>query len=391
MHRAMTAPHGETETRGGNVGRRTRFVRIHEDWTQLEEAWRLLEETGRCTVFQTYDWVAAWYRNAVAFKFAEPLIATLEDEEGIVWILPLCRHRRKGLSFISFADLAVSDYAGPVMARDDRIAPEELQQVLSDIRKALPRCNLINFQKLPLQIEGRPNPVLQIGQTLAMRESCYGIEVRRPWAELSKEIMQSRLRSTIRQQKKKIAVHGTLSLERTSDPVAITKALDDLMEMRDGRFARIGREKMSPKWRDFYYGVSQDPKRSLDVSITTLRVGSTPIAACFGLMRRNAYHVVMPTFAAEEWEAYRPGMLMFDAMLEEFGPQTRFDGFFDFTIGDEQYKARFGGKPSPLLECMLPQDLLGALAWVYWRTKASRRFRTASQNSVSEQGGPSAG
>jgi CelD/BcsL family acetyltransferase involved in cellulose biosynthesis len=391
MPDTLTDSPGQTQARAGIFTRRARTVTLHEDWTQLEKVWRDLEDTGHCTVFQTYDWAAAWYRTAVQFKFAKPLVVTVADEAGIVWILPLCLHRRMGMTFVSFADLAVSDYAGPVMARDDRIAPEEVPQVLAAIRKALPRCDMIHLHKLPLQIEGRPNPLLQLGPTVAMRESCYGIEVRRPWAELSKDIMQSRLRSTVRQQKKKIAAHGALTLEHSSDPVAITKAMDELMEMRKGRFERIGREDTPEKWRSFYYEVSQDPQRCLNVSITTLRVGGTPIAACFGLMRGRAYHVVMPTFAAEEWEAFRPGMLMFDAMLEEFGPQTGFDGFFDFTIGDEPYKARFGATPSPLMEYMSPKSLLGAAAHVYWRVKASRRHRVADQKGASDQGDPPAG
>jgi CelD/BcsL family acetyltransferase involved in cellulose biosynthesis len=87
----------------------------------------------------------------------------------------------------------------------------------------------------------------------------------------------------------------------------------------------------------------------------------------------------MPTFAAEEWEAYRPGMLMFDAKLEEFGPRTGFKGYFDFTIGDEVYKQRFGATGTPLLECMAPRTLKGFLAYLYWRAKASRRRRSNTQ------------
>ncbi len=114
-------------------------------------------------------------------------------------------------------------------------------------------------------------------------------------------------------------------------------------------------------------------------------------------MRGRAYHVVMPTFAAEEWEAFRPGMLMFDAMFEELGPQTGFDGCFDFTIEDEPYKARFGATARPMLEYMSPKSPLGALAYVYWKVKASRchpaadQAGTAAGQGASEQGDPRAG
>jgi CelD/BcsL family acetyltransferase involved in cellulose biosynthesis len=354
---------------------RTRTVTIHRDWAPLEKVWRTLEEEGRCTVFQTFDWVSSWYVSTSKHGLAKPVIATVADDQGIVWILPLCQHRRMGLNFISLADLGVSDYGGLVMARDDRIAPEDVPHVLQAVIRALPRCDMLHVSKLQAQIEGRPNPLLLVGHTVRMNESCYGIAVNRPWGELSKEIMQSRLRSTIRQQKKKIAALGPLSLEHHSDPNTIGPAMDELWEMRRGRFGRIGRSETPEVWRSFYYGVAQDPKRSLDLSVTIFRVGDTPIAACYGMTREKAYLSVMPTFAAEEWETYRPGMLMFDAMLEEFGQRTGFEGYFDFTIGDEPYKQRFGATGSPLMECMSPRSVKGALAYVYWRIKASRRHR----------------
>ena len=196
----------------------------------------------------------------------------------------------------------------------------------------------------------------------------------RPWAELAQDVMQSRLRSTIRQQKRKITATGPLSLEHYDEPEAITSAMDVLWAMRQRRFDEIGRDETPQVWRNFYFGVAKAPKRRLDVSVTVLKVGETPIAASFGLMRDRAYLSVMPTFAVENWGRYRPGMIMFDAMLEEFGPKTDFEGYFDFTIGDEPYKQRFGATGSPLFETMIPRSLKGALAHLYWRFKVSRRF-----------------
>lgn len=368
----------DTAAAGKTLQAGKRTVTLHQDWAGLEDVWRKLENDGHCTVFQTFDWAAPWYANTLKFGIAQPLIVTVADDQGVVWLLPLCRHRRKGLAFISLADLGVSDYAGPIMARDDRISEAELPEVLRAVLRALPRCDMLHFQKLQDRIEQKRNPLLQVGHVIAMRESCYGIEVTRPWAELSKDIMQSRLRSTIRQQKKKISAIGPLQLEHYDDPETMTEAMDVLWQMRRGRFHKIGRADTPEVWRSFYYDVIRNPARKLEVCITVLRVAGTPVAACFGLTRGKAYHVVMPTFAAEEWESYRPGMLMFDAMLEEFGPKTQFEGYFDFTIGDEPYKQRFGARGAPLMESMSPRSLLGALAYVYWRLKASRRHKSAN-------------
>lgn len=361
---------GSTEAKNSR-----RTFKLFRDWTKLEAEWRQLEDKGHCTVFQTYDWVSTWYESTSRHGFAEPLIVTVSDAKGIVWILPLCRHRWKGLNVISLADLGVSDYGGLVMAKKDRIDAQEVPTVLNGILKILPRSDMVHFQKLQENIEGRPNPLLQMKHLVKMRESCYGIRVDHPWAEMASDIMQSRLRSTIRQQKRKIAANGPLSLEHHDDPGSIKSAMNVLWNMRQQRFDDIGRDETPEVWRDFYFGVAEKPNRRLDVTVTILKTGDTPIAASFGLTRKKAYLSVMPTFAVEKWGSYRPGMLMFDAMLEEFGPRTEFEGYFDFTIGDEPYKRRFGAVGSPLRETMIPRSLKGLLAHLIWRYKVSRRFK----------------
>ena len=70
-----------------------------------------------------------------------------------------------------------------------------------------------------------------------------------------------------------------------------------------------------------------------------------------------------------EWEAFRPGMLLFDAMLERHAEQTAGEGYFDFTIGDEPYKKRFGSDCRPLYEWMAPRSAIGAAAYLAWRAK----------------------
>jgi CelD/BcsL family acetyltransferase involved in cellulose biosynthesis len=361
----------------GHGGKRRRSkdrtVAVHSDWTKLQTAWRQLENDGHCTVFQTYDWVAAWYANTVRHGLAEPVIVTVEDDGGIVWILPLCRHRSRRLRYISLADLGVSDYGGPLMARDDRISDKDVPDVLKAVLRALPHCDIVQFSKLRQEIEGKRNPLLQVGRATAMPVSSYAINLDRPWTELSKDIMRSNLRSEIRRQKKKIAAIGPLGLHRNADPQSIGSAMEVLWDMRRSRFDQIGRADTPKVWQSFYFDVAQDVHRRLDVSVTILQVADKPVACCFGLMRGRTYHVILPTFAAAEWHSFSPGMLMFDAMLEDFGPQTGYAGIFDFTIGDEPYKQRFGATQSPLMEVIKPQSLKGTLALAYRRMKAFRR------------------
>ncbi|MCT8991246.1 GNAT family N-acetyltransferase [Chelativorans sp. SCAU2101] len=346
---------------------------VYRDHRPLEAVWRRLEAEGYCTPFQTYDWASCWYETAVAHGLAEPVIAVFSREGGDpAWILPLCLYRKKGLRVISFADLGVTDYAAPVIARDAPRGRREIEGMIRALLGALPSCDLVHFQKLPAEIEGVSNPLL-VRRHWRFPANCYGIRLSGPWQEQAEKIMQRRLRSTIRKQKRRIAGKGTVSISEVDRPEALRPALDTLMSMRRTRFEAIGRADMPAAWHEFYYRLATCPKRTLGVSVTTLEVAGEPVATCFGLKRRGAYLAILPSFAMGEWETFRPGMLLFDAMLERHAEETAGEGYFDFTIGDEPYKKRFGGDCLPLYEWMVPRSAIGAAAFLAWRAKGVLR------------------
>jgi CelD/BcsL family acetyltransferase involved in cellulose biosynthesis len=66
----------------------------------------------------------------------------------------------------------------------------------------------------------------------------------------------------------------------------------------------------------------------------------------------------MPTFEAGEWKNCSPGNLLIHMAIE----RSIAEGFahFDFTIGDEPYKAQFGAHRSELFDAIAPLSVLGA-------------------------------
>lgn len=345
-------------------------ISLHRHPAALETTWRQLEAQGHCTVFQTYDWAACWYDAFASRGQTEPLIVLVtQGDERPVWILPLCLSRKKGLRIITFADLGVTDYAAPVLAEGAPSDQASIKTILKAVFKALPACDLIHFQKLVATVEGATNPLLALDGVVRYPMDCHGIRLTEPWPTLAAKIMQSRLRSAIRRQKKKIQSHGEIAVEHLSDSGEMASGMEQLMAMRRARFAAIGRADMPPLWHDFYQALATRHDRTLDVSVTTMTVSGEAVATCFGLTRNGAYHAILPTFALGKWESFKPGMLLFDAILEAHASKTEGRGYFDFTIGDEPYKKRFGSECHHLYEWMAPRSIVGVVACRAWRMK----------------------
>lgn len=348
-------------------------VKIYKDYSVLEPVWRRMEAEGRCLVFQTYDWVSCWYDAARLANEAEPLVAVIfRDNAEPTWILPLCLYKSRGLRTISFADLGVSDYAAPVIGRNAPSDLESAQRILEAVFAVLPQCDLIAFQKLPAYIEDTINPLLCVPGIQRFPADCHGIRLSEPWPDLAKKIMNRRLRSGVKTKRQKLEAHGEVEIRRHgSSELGIH--MEELLAMRNERFDAIGRTTMPSFWRTFYQILASRPGTSYSPMITTLSVGGQTIATCFSLSRGKTSHVLLASFRMGMWEAFRPGIILFYEMLTSFSKQAGNGAYFDFTVGDEEYKKRMGSDSHRLYEWMAVRSFSGVPTYLKWRLKAALR------------------
>lgn len=347
---------------------------VYNHYAELEPLWRRMEGEGHCTVFQTYDWAACWYDAAIACSEVQPVIVVLEKEkDNPIWILPLCLYRKKKLRIISFADLGFSDYAAPVMARGAPSDRDTIEAMFNAIINALPPCDVINFQKLPEKIGDIPNPLLSLRGLERFPSSCHGIDIREPWFAVQKKIVTSHMRSNIRRAKKLIEKQGEVTVEFYESPETLKPALATLMALRQIRFKALGLPEMPPLGQNFYQNLISREDQGFKVRITTLMVSGEAVATCLGIIRNNTFHSLLLTFEMEKWHRFSPGILLCDAVLTRFAKDVQNNGYYDFSVGDNDYKKRFGSQTYPLYEWMAPKSVKGRGFYAAWRAKITLR------------------
>ena len=65
-------------------------LRIHGDLANVEAEWRRFEAVADCTVFQTFDWLAAWHRHiGLRARVRGAVVLRMDvarSREGFRWI-----------------------------------------------------------------------------------------------------------------------------------------------------------------------------------------------------------------------------------------------------------------------------------------------------------------
>ena len=316
-----------------------------------------LESQG--SAFQSRAWLIPWFRVIAPQFRAKAVFVTVREKvtRRPVMFLPLCSRRRHGLETIEFPDLEVSDYNAPLLAADFDPSDGELQDLWADIRRALPRADLVRLEKVPKALTGRLNPLARLEWTGPSEVSAWIVELPATKAEYDERLLNKKTRKENRRKRKNLGERvGDFALAHAATPSegeAIFAAL------RDERRARFGSANLldQPCFLAFYRAVIFDEWRPF-VMLSALKAGDRILATLFAVRWRDAYLLLMHSFAPE-LEGLSPGIVAMDEMIAE--RIAAGDKYFDFTVGGEGYKRQFGVQEILLVSGYDPLSALGRL------------------------------
>jgi CelD/BcsL family acetyltransferase involved in cellulose biosynthesis len=355
---ALTAEAGRLDAREVSRAAGFRVAFVH-DWEQASAQWN---DAGASTPFQDPRWLGAWYRAFAGADHVEPLIAIVSDATTgeQVALLPLIRRRQNGIRIVEFADLELTDYNAPVLGaaapRDARAARAMWRELLAALRRLPGGADLIRLRKMPVDLDGRPNP-------LALPDGTGSCALNGNVVATGDDFdaWRYQLERTVRKE-----------LERcwrvfTRDPAAAfeiipgkNEALRILSTMAVQQGTRIQHLGLNFILNDetcaaFYRNLVGDGVASGYAVISALTVGEEVVATLLGIRCGARYVMVRISNAGEKWSNCSPGRLIIErtmAALHSDGVRE-----FDFSIGNYAYKRRFGVTPIPLV------DLTAALSW----------------------------
>ncbi|XUJ36154.1 GNAT family N-acetyltransferase [Bradyrhizobium japonicum] len=341
------------------------FVR---DWRQA--ASRL--SAGHRTAFQHGYWLGAWYE---AFHDSAPLIALISDAATgkDIAVVPMISHIRRGIRIVEFADLGVSDNNAPILALDaalDAAATDAIGRALVDAVRALPdRFDLLRLKKMPAHVGGKPNPLASLGRIgscslngnlvltgddyEAYRASIKRMQMPRCWRVFSR--------------------HAGARLEIATDVARARELLDVMDVQQQVRMRKLGSRFVlnDDAHARFYREVARQGIAEGYGVISALVCDEAVVATTFGVRSGASYFLLRISHAGDSWSNCSPGLLVTErtmAALHAEGVRR-----FDLSIGNQDYKRRFGAAKVALTDVSIALSWRGAP--YAWRDHAAQNLR----------------
>lgn len=338
------------------------FVR---DWRQA--ALRL--NAGHRTAFQHGDWLGPWYE---AFRDLAPLIAMISDAATgkDVAVVPMVSHVRRGIRIVEFADLGVSDNNAPILALDAELDADAINKALVDALRALTdRFDLLRLKKMPAHVGGKPNPLVALGRIGSSSLNGNLVLTGDDYEDYQASIKRMQMPRCWRV----FTRHAGARFEIAKD-VARAHAFLDVMDLQQqARMRKLGSRFVlnDTTHARFYREVARQGVADGYAVISALVCDEAVVATAFGVRHGATYFLLRISHAGDSWSSCSPGLLVAErtmAALHAEGVRR-----FDLSIGNQDYKRRFGAEQVPLT------DVSVALSWrgapYAWRDHAAQGLR----------------
>lgn len=320
------------------------LLSVHDDFASLRGTWTALEQAGDCTAFQSFAWVSTWFAHIGKRAGVEPCIVTGwdADEEGALFILPLGIERGVAGAKLVWLGRGLCDYQGPVLSRafPRRVRHGQFKALWKQIREMLPEHDIVELTRMPEKIGGQANPFMQLGHMAQHASSAHMTRLKPSWDAYYDEKRSSGSKKRDRQKRRKMEGFGETVLVTPTDKDEIAYTVDALIDQKSASFARMGVANMfdKPGVRDFYMALATDAAAQGLIHVARLEVGGKIAAANWGISFGGRYHYVLASYAEQEEFAKRgPGMMQLMDLMKHAIETGHTE--FDFTIGDEGYKA----------------------------------------------------
>ncbi|MGL3106883.1 GNAT family N-acetyltransferase [Bradyrhizobium sp. BR 1432] len=355
---SVEQPAGRVSSTSGIV---VDFVR---DWRRA--ALRL--NAGHRTAFQHGYWLGAWYE---AFHGLAPLIAVISDVATgkDIALVPMISHVRRGIRVVEFADFGVSDNNAPILSLDAD-ATDGIGKALIDALRAVPDgFDLLRLRKMPAQIGGKPNPLVSLGRigssSLNGNLMLMGDDYEDYQASIKRMQMPRCWRVFSR--------HAGARFEIATDVARAHELLDVMDLQQQARMRKLGSPFVlnDETHARFYREVARQGVAEGYAVVSALVCDDGIVATSLGVRQGATYYLLRISHAGESWSSCSPGLLVTERTMAAL--HARGVRRFDLSIGNQDYKRRFGAQKVPLT------DVSVALSWrglpYAWRDHAAQGLR----------------
>lgn len=356
-------------------------IEILRDLASAAPEWRHLEHVRNACIYQSFDWVEAWWSEIGSHLGIEPVVVVGRRAGRIAFVWPFGIVRQGPLRTAEWLGDRNSNYNVGLYApgEQERLSAADVRKILSMLAAEC-RIDLFHFERQPVTWSGLPNPLAAALGSIPSPSNGYACTLPGSFDEILARYPGSQRRKRFRKRERKFEELGDYDIAASASDAGPPPALEAYFEQKARRFAELGIRDCfaDPRVRAFYtrLAAARPDDAAPLVTFWSLRAGGRHRAVAGVASAGGLRYVLFLSFANDEMAAHSPGAVLVYKLVEK----SCESGFaaVDFGVGEEFYKEQWCDTTIALVDTIHPVTVAGRI----YETAA--RLKTAAKRAVKQ-------
>jgi CelD/BcsL family acetyltransferase involved in cellulose biosynthesis len=362
-------------------------ILVSENFEYFSDLWPRSDRMGsaHCYAFQCADILALWCDTIGRARGTHPLFVAVFDEASRpLLLLPLGIERIDGMRVLGFLDGGVSDYNAPVVFEPTRVWDAATTRTLwRELVRALPRFDIVTFEKMPADICGLPNPLANL-KVVPSAPSGHFVNLTTSWNEQAAKHLP--FNRETQAQRRRLARLGHVNFIVAEHPTDRQRILEAMLSQKSRRYLETwGVDGLDrPGYRSYYTALIERLPCPGPCLVSALEINGKVISTNWGFLVKRRFIGIVMTFEGGEWKRFSPGKLLLEDLLN-----WCFDNgvhIFDFGVGDETYKVAYTDQTLPLYRGTIAITIAGKAHVFVRNSRTWQRLRRAPRKLITKLG-----
>lgn len=351
-------------------------ISVFPDFETVERVWRAFEPAAVRSIYQRFDWLAAWWAHAGRAAGVEPLIVLGCRNGAPLFLLPFGRRRTRLGRFVTWLGgshvnvnlgLYDRDFASSLSSRTMRALFRTIAPHLGG--------DLLVLGNQPETWEAVVNPFALLPGKLA-DQSVFAMRLEPDFEAVLRRHNGARKRKKLRWQENNLARLGGYRFARAGDAAEAGQMLDAFFAQKAVQFARSGVDDVfaEPGVRAFFRDLALRSERTDKplIQLHGIEIAGAIRATFASGIDRGRVHGYFSGMSLDAFARVGPGDLLLHHLIRECCER----GFttFDLGVGDERYKSSWETVAEPQFRTVLPLSAWGRVLAPAYRAAGAARI-----------------